>query len=71
MGSFCKPKVSYTNDGSGSGNTSGSSGAQMATNMAASDGSQQNYENLNAFVLPSWKRRKMNLLQLKLDTRWH
>jgi len=49
MGSFCKrkPSVSYTNDGSGSGNTSGSSGAQMATNMAASDGSQEAYDNLN------------------------
>ena len=41
MGFFCKPKVSYTNDGTGSGGTTGSSGAQMATNMAAADGSQQ------------------------------
>jgi len=53
MGSFCKrkPSVSYTNDGSGSGNTSGSSGAQMATNITASgrDGSQEAYDNLNPF----------------------
>ena len=53
MGSFCKrkPRVSYTNDGSGSGNTSGSSGAQMATNITASgrDGSQEAYDNLNPF----------------------
>jgi len=49
MGSFCKrkPSVSYTDDKTGGGGTTGSSGAQMATNMAAADGSQEAYDNLN------------------------
>jgi len=49
MGTFCKRKPSFTNDSNNKGNTTGSSGAQMATNMAAADGSKEKYDNLNAF----------------------
>jgi len=69
MGAACKPKpkVSYTNNNSG--RTTGSSGAQMATNMAAADGSKEAYDNLNAFEKAA-QDLKMDLGIIKKDNQY-
>ena len=72
MGSFCKrkPSVSYTNDSNNQGNTTGSSGAQMATNMAAADGSQEAYDNLNP-IAKAAQDLKMDLGIIEKDNQYY
>ena len=72
MGSFCKrkPRVSYTNDSNNQGNTTGSSGAQMATNMAAADGSQEAYENLGP-IAKAAQDLKMDLGIIPKDNQYY
>ena len=72
MGFLCKkkPKVSYTDDKTGGGGTTGSSGAQMATNMAAADGSQEAYENLGP-IAKAAQDLKMDLGIIPKDNQYY
>ncbi len=72
MGFLCKkkPSVSYTDDKTGGGGTTGSSGAQMATNMAAADGSQEAYENLGV-IEKAAQDLKMDLGIIPKDNQYY